>query len=55
MSFYSIPYILMAFSISDVSISKEWDASAVRETLLFDNEKMKFKTKTRFHKVISLY
>jgi len=55
MSFYSVPYILMAFSISDVSISKEWDASAVREILLCDIEKMKSKTKTRFYKVISLY
>ncbi|KAI5569712.1 hypothetical protein BDE02_12G095400 [Populus trichocarpa] len=35
----------------DVSISKEWDASAVREILLCDIEKMKSKTKTRFYKV----
>ncbi|PNT10647.2 hypothetical protein POPTR_012G117067v4 [Populus trichocarpa] len=28
----------------DVSISKEWDASAVRESLLFDIEKTKSKT-----------
>ena len=45
----------MAFSISDVYISKEWDASAVRESLLCDIEKMKSKTKTKFYKVISLY
>jgi hypothetical protein len=44
MSFYSVSYILMAFSLSDVSISKEWDASAVRESLLFDIEKTKSKT-----------
>jgi hypothetical protein len=55
MSFSSVPYILMAFSISDVSISKEWDASAVRGILLCDIEKMESKTKTRFYKVISLY
>ncbi|KAJ6882702.1 hypothetical protein NC651_029090 [Populus alba x Populus x berolinensis] len=34
----------------DVSIRKEWDASAVRESLFCDIEKMKSKTKTRFYK-----
>lgn len=35
----------------DVSISKEWDASAVRGILLCEVEKIKSKTKTRFYKV----
>ncbi|KAL3575597.1 hypothetical protein D5086_023698 [Populus alba] len=34
----------------DVSIRREWDASAVRESLFCDIEKMKSKTKTRFYK-----
>ncbi|KAJ6882695.1 hypothetical protein NC651_029085 [Populus alba x Populus x berolinensis] len=44
--------ILMAFPLyQDVSIRKEWDASAFRESLFCDIEKMKSKTKTRFYKV----
>ncbi|KAJ6375206.1 hypothetical protein OIU77_000223 [Salix suchowensis] len=35
----------------DVSISKEWDASEVRENLRFDIETTKYRAKTKFYKV----
>ncbi|KAJ6748224.1 PROTEIN SEY1 [Salix purpurea] len=35
----------------DVSISKEWDASATRENLLSEIEKTKYETKTKFYEV----